>query len=222
MEVGIVGKESRSKTFLMLYLGKVLSQAMAVTVVTKDQWFIEQLEDYEYSHGLNILAAVPKAVAEEDGVYDLALDKVGDDSQNDGMVLVDIGKAGDGRTCDKVLFLTEPDCVSVNQNLSLFKSYKKNEDPGTYVFMNLLMDSKINEKYLCNRLGINRKQDLILPLYLDDQDMAVHLENGYNNRLDMSGLSKAYKHVLLSLALTLTDSDKKTPRRWLKSAERSK
>lgn len=201
MRIGMVGTYSRDKSYLMMYLGKLLSQGMKVCIITREQWFMPELDTYVINDNLVITGASSKGIDADIHLLDVA----GSYHEN----------------LDKAVFVSGTDRQSVEENELLFNEHAMVEE-SRYLFMNVLMDSKINEKYLFTRFGLDTERDSILYQYLDDGDMAVNIENGYNDCLELRGLSKAYKKMLLALAEFSCSEEPRSLKRWLRWAERSR
>lgn len=197
--IGFVGSSSREKTFLMMYLGKILSSGHQVCLVTEDRWMTPILDAYEYNDRFMINKEQP----EEDLDY----------------CLLDLTKEG-GVNLDHGFFVTGIDRQSVERNKILFQDFDHLNDK-TYILLNLIMDSKINEKFLCHKFGLSLKEDRIHRQYMNDNDLSVMVENGYNEQLDLKSMSKIYKKFLMQVVNQVTDASAKEQKRWMRQAERS-
>lgn len=200
-KIAFVGQPSRDKTYLMMYLAKLLAADDQVLVVTKDQWFMPVLDSYEYNEAM------------------LIAHKLTDDLRP-SYCLMDI-EALAIEAYDVVFYVSAIDRRAVETNGPLFN------DPieaieKVYIFMNVLLDGKINEAYLCQRFAISKNSHNIRSLYLNDNDLAVNIENGYNERLDIRALSKAYKKLLIDMATYCSGHPIKRLKQCMRSAERSK
>lgn len=199
--IALIGKPSRDKSYLMLYLGKLLAVSGKVAVVTENQWFMPNLETYEYSDQLLIYKEFPK---DEEANY----------------TLIEIVTPRE-MPYDVALYISSIDRPTVEANVEIFLGNEMT-DEKVYIFQNVIMDGKINENYLCQRFAINQKSHDIRTLYLNDNDMAVNIENGYNETLDIKGLSKTYKKLLLELAGICSQKPLKALKQDLRTAERSR
>lgn len=203
MTIGFIGIDCREKTFFLMYLAKILSQGGPVTLVTENNFLTPALDVYSYSDTLTIRTTLQPPADE-------------------GIVLVDINKAG--QALPKHYYkMTETDRPSLEANEALFGAYPEGEENvGQWLLMNVIMDGNIDIKYLCSRLGIHKKTKDLQALYLNDNDLSVHIENGYNEALEIRHLSGAYKKILMMTVAAITSEPVKEQRRWLKRAERSK
>lgn len=199
--IGFIGQSNRDKSYLMMYLGKILSQGGHVSLMTKDQWLMPELATYEYSPTFLIGKIGPSVLASDYLLLEIT---------NNCSLAIDL-----------MVYVSGIERNTVEFNKKLFETAKV-APVEIYLFQNVLMDGKINEKYLCQRLDIDRKSQQVMCQYLNDNDLAVNIENGYNERIHMKDLSKGYKKLLLELTSSCSDASIKTSRRWLKSAERSK
>lgn len=199
--IGLIGKPSRDKSYLMLYLGKLLAVRDKVSVVTDDQWFLPALDSYEHSDQLHIYKEVP---VNEEVAY----------------TLIDVASPSEN-SYDVAIYISGIDRPTVEINVKVFAACQA-ADEKVYIFQNVLMDGKINESYLCQRFGISQKSHQVRTVYLNDNDMAVNIENGYNETIDIRGLSKRYKKLLLELVGTCSQKSLKELKQDLRTAERSR
>ena len=199
--IGVIGQPSRDKSYLMLYLGKLLAVTEKVVVITENQWFISNLESYEHSDHLFIGKEAP-------------------DDEEASYTLIDVQGAREARY-DVALYISGIDRGTVEANVEIFGGCVSADEQRT-IFLNVLMDGKINEDYLCQRFGISQKSHQVRTLYLNDNDMAVNIENGYNDALDLRGLSKVYKKLLLELASICNNRPLKEVKQNMRTAERSR
>jgi len=200
MTVGFIGKACWEKTYFLMYLAKILSQGEKVTLVTVNSHLTPDLEVYNHSDTLVIQKDMPER-------------------SDEGQVLVDVDRQG-MKGWGKVYLVTETDRYSLEVNEDLFGTY--DQEGCSWLFLNMIMDSKINEKYLTARLGIHKKESEVLLQYLNDNDLSVHMENGYNETIELRHLSKPYKKLLMRFVADISDQPVKEQGRWLKKAERSK
>lgn len=198
--IGFIGSASRDKTYLMMYLGKVLSMDSLVCLVTEDQWMTPLLATYEYNTNM----IITKERQEEEAC---------------DYCLVDMTQEGD-QSLQHSFFVSSIDRQSVESNKILFETYDAC-DEKTYILLNLIMDSKINDKYLCRKFGLSLKEHRIYRQYVNDNDLSVMIENGYNEQLDLKNMSKIYKKLLLNLLSQVTNVSLKEQKRWMRLAERS-
>ena len=199
--IGFIGCSSRDKTFLMMYLGKILSMNRSVCLVTEDQWMTPALKTFELNSNFSITGLKP----EEDEV---------------GYCLLDVTEKA-SVILNYSFFVSGIERSSVEQNKRIFEAFGLLEEK-TYVFLNLIMDSKINEKYLCNKFALVIRQVEVLSQYSNDNDVSVMIENGYNEELDLKSMSKLYKKLLMTLLDKVADVPIKEQKRWMRLAERSK
>ncbi len=198
--IGFIGQGSREKSFLMMYLGKLLSGNGKVTIITEDQWFIPALGIFEYSPRLSIEKKEPD---------DLDME----------YLLLDITELYEGMI-DIAFYLTGIQKETVDFNTHMFNLCEAAGEKA-FIFQNMLMDGKINDRYLCRRMGIDPRHQKVWCQYLNDNDLAVNVENVYDERLDMKPLSKSYKRLLMDMTGLCDDSGKRVHKRWLSEAERS-
>ena len=199
--IGFIGQANRDKSYLMMYMGKILSQGGHVSLMTSDQWLMPELTTYEYNPNFLIGEIGPDVLASDYLLLDI--------TDNCSLAL------------DLVVYVSGIERNTVEINKKLFEA-GNDAQAEIYIFQNVLMDGKINEKYLCLRLGISSKSHQVMCQYLNDNDLAVNIENGYNERIHIKELSKGYKKLLLELTRSCSNAGMKTTKRWLKSAERSK
>ena len=198
--IGFIGCTSRDKTFLMMYLGKILSTESRVCLVTEDRWMTPVLTTYEYNSNFMMTG-----LRSEVGAVDYCL--------------LDITETGE-EGFDTSFYVSAIDRQSVEQNKVLFDAYES-LDEKTTILLNLILDSKINEKYLCEKFGLTMKEQRIHGQYMNDNDLSVTIENGYNEQLDLKSMSKIYKKLLMTLLSQVTEVPIKEQKRWMRSAERS-
>lgn len=200
--IAFVGQPSREKTFFILYMAHILSQAHKTVVQTEDLWFSE-LDVHVYSDNLTILKK----------------NREGADRDTE-FFLEDLYDFKDNPSTLRVL-VSQANLDSVNGNQSLFERSTEN-DEVIYLFLGMVLDSKINEKYLCRRMGIHGHKDEVLCQYLNEKDLAVNMENEYDERLSIRGLSKPYKYLLMHVIRKVSEAPLGEQRRWLRKAERSR
>ena len=199
--IGLIGKPSRDKSYLMLYLGKLLAVGDHVIIVTDNQWFMPNLDSYEYSDQLHICKEI---------------------SMNEAVdyTIIDVTSVSKTKY-DIALYVSGIDRSTVEANVEMFLGSEEADEKVT-IFQNVLLDGKINENYLCQRFGISPKSHKVKTLYLNDNDMAVNIENDYDETLDIRGLSKIYKKLLLELAGTCSQKSLKELKQNMRTAERSR
>ncbi len=197
--IGVIGERTIEKQYLMLYLGKLLSQTGKV-YLKADQQFLPEADSFEYSNSF-MIGETASGMVPDYRIWDL-------------MTLPEEAQ-------DLWIVMTAPDRESV-EYIQRQLDHRAMAGEVIFLFSGLVMDSKISVKYLCAKLGVNPNREKVFGIFIDDRDISVHLENGYNDQLAMKNLSKAYKKILLSLSMACTGVDLKTMKRHLKSAERSK
>ncbi len=89
----------------------------------------------------------------------------------------------------------------------------------TYIFMNNTGYSKINKKYLSAKFGVEMKEAIFLPL--DEINIAKNIENCFEEKLDMKGMSRAYRKLLLNISASILGSNEKESKMLYKLALRS-
>lgn len=198
--IGFTGPATREKIFLMCYLGKVLSCEATVLVVPGCQWFGDGLDFYEYSHQLTI--------------------STGFDQSHMPDYLLEEAYVGSPNHYDAVYGVVDLLVHMAVMGKDHFDgpSYK---GPTSYIFMNLIMDSSINDHYLIERLGLSEAEGPPMVLYLDDGDICASIENSYERRLDMKGLSKPYRKLLMTLTSQVLNQPMTASKKLVKKAERS-
>lgn len=199
--IGFVGCTTRDKSFFMMYICKILSIEHKVVLVTENQWFINELTIFEYNDNFEIYGNSESDKIEAD------------------YVIIDIDQPQENEY-DHLYLLSSARRDDVLKNKTLIEEMELS-DYGV-IFQNIIIDSKIGIRYLVAKLDINIKEHKIHTQYFSDIDEAAHIENEYNERLDIRNLSKDYKHLLLLIISEWVEIKPRERRKWLRKAERSK
>lgn len=200
MRIGLVGANTKEKDYLGLYLGKVLSMEHKVLLVTRQQNLMGDLEDYEYNENFRIMSHRPDLVEAD---Y-LIMDEVELDRAN----------------YDYIFFITGPKQSEVTYNETIFCKAILEKD--CVIYHNILVDSKINGKYLNNRFKIDPKKIHVLERPLNEWDLMMEIENDYDLTIRMRHMSKDYQKLILKMIQQSTGNKDKAIKKWLKKARRCK
>ncbi len=90
------------------------------------------------------------------------------------------------------------------------------ESAENIVFLNVLPYTAINEKYLINKFGITDETVYFIPL--DERNIAVNIENSYNQKISLKGISGTYKKSLIQVVSQILGIDRKESAKLYKLA----
>ncbi|MCF8017951.1 MAG: hypothetical protein K9L62_01005 [Vallitaleaceae bacterium] len=200
MRIGLIGINTKEKDYLGLYLGKVLSMEHKVLLVTRQQNLMGALEDYEYNETFRIMSHRPDLV------------------EADYLIMDEVELVRDNY--DYIFFITGPNQSEVTYNETIFCKAILEKD--CVIYHNILVDSKINSKYLNNRFKIDPKKIHVLERPLNEWDLMMEIENDYDLTIRMRHMSKDYQKLILKMIQQSTGNKDKAIKKWFKKARRCK
>ncbi|PKM56751.1 MAG: hypothetical protein CVU98_09615 [Firmicutes bacterium HGW-Firmicutes-3] len=200
IRIGLIGINTKEKDYLGLYLGKVLSMEHKVVLISRQQSIMSGLEDYEYNETFRIVSHIPDAIKADYLIVDaLEFD----------------------REChDCLFFITGPKESEVSDNEPIFNKGILEKD--CVIYHNIFVDSKINGKYLSNRLKIDPKKINVLERPINEWDLIMEMENDYDQSIGMRHMSRDYQKLIYKMLQHSTGAKDKAIKKWLKKAKRSK
>lgn len=203
------GVRSREKQLLLLYIGKVLSSQSKVVMLTQGSIVQKTMSRVFYNDNYHITDVAKVEMNEVDYIV---LDI---DERAQKVASLDLIEQRREDGID--LFISDKYPSDVEQNQPITKTLK---DDCMIIYLNLLYDSKISASYLSRCYKIDKKTHHIIKHYHNERDMVIHLENEYNESLEMKGLSKAYLKVVTEVIEVITETSTKEVKVWLKKAIR--
>ncbi|MDF1616895.1 hypothetical protein [Petrocella sp. FN5] len=200
IRIGLIGVITKEKDYLGLYLGKVLSMEHKVVLVTKHQSLMGALEDYEHNEYFRIVNQIPD-VLEAD-------------------YLIVNGVDVDRESYDRLFFITGPRQSEVTDNEPIFNKGILEND--CVIYHNILVDSRINGKYLNNRFKIDPNKIKVLERPFNEWDWIMELENDYDLSIWMGHMSHDYQKLIQRMIQHIMGSKDKAIKKWLNKSKRSK
>jgi len=200
IRIGLIGVSTKEKDYLGLYLGKVLSMEHKVVLVTKHQSLMGALEDYEHNESFRIVNQIPD-VLEAD-------------------YLIVNGVDVDRESYDRLFFITGPRQSEVTDNEPIFNKGILEND--CVIYHNILVDSRINGKYLNNRFKIDPNKIKVLERPFNEWDWIMEMENDYDLSIWMGHMSHDYQKLIQRMIQHIMGSKDKAIKKWLNKSKRSK
>lgn len=222
------------KTDLMLYIGKVLAAAGLKVLV------IDATLAGKYQYSISLIDENAK-VSEFDGI-DVALgfqtfgeledhfSEIGENPHDYDVLLIDSddpeGVAQWGATEVRAL-VASFEKYSVLQNVKLLERFFQSSMTEPSAFLRIyypFADCQIDEAYMDSTLERFPIQwhEPAFDFLVDEVDYSVRVENQYENRIRLKGLSGHYKARLGEICAAVSGLDRKIIKQALKQAERSK
>ncbi len=189
MDICFGGKSTRDKLMFMSYLGLILSGNKSVVVKMNEKPFFTSSDSVFFGENLTI--------TNKDLSGDIVI-REGDEIGDMNFFVYD-------------LLASFPKNRKENENTNDIKNI-------TYIFMNNTNYSKINEKYLSIKYGVESKKAIFLPL--DEFNISKNIENCFEEKLDMKGMSRSYKKLLLNISASILGNDEKESKMLYKLALR--
>lgn len=213
--IEFLGKSTRDKQILMLYIGKVLSSGGRVLLKTSDSILQQEMGHFHYNDDY--------VVSDEERAYD-SYDYVLVDLNGVEETLYEFRKPveavkleGKSDRIHKTVFVSGCTLAEVKEN----ERFNGLLDESIFIiFQNMLYDTDINVRYLTRRYGIDNRHSHIAVQYINERDMAIHLENEYDSSLRLKDLSRDNHRLIMSLVCYIADTDRNTHKQWLKTALR--
>ncbi|PKM69205.1 MAG: hypothetical protein CVU95_01075 [Firmicutes bacterium HGW-Firmicutes-2] len=200
IRIGLIGINTKEKDYLGLYLGKVLSMEHKVVLVTRQQSIMGGLEDYEYNETFRIVSHIPDTIEAD--------------------YLIVNHQEFDRESYDCLFFITGPKQSEVSDNEPIFNKGLLEND--CVIYHNIFEDSKINGKYLSNRLKIDPQKTKVLERPINEWDLIMEMENDYDQSIGMRHMSRDYRKLIYKMLQHSTGDKDKAIKRWQKKAKRSK
>jgi hypothetical protein len=200
IRIGLIGINTKEKDYLGLYFGKVLSMEYKVVLISRQLSIMGGLEDYEYNDAFRIVSHIP------------------DTFEADYLIVDEL--EFDRESYDCLFFITGPKQSEVSDNEPIFNNGILAND--CVIYHNIFQDSKINGKYLSNRLKIDPKKIKVLERSINEWDLIMEMENDYDHSIGMQHMSRDYQKLIYKMLQHSTSDKDKAIKRWLKKAKRSK
>lgn len=192
------GHSTEEKRYMMMYLANILSTEHTVTLSIHGSFTLGKLNRINYNDNL-LIQKSSQPVAGESHFHLI-----------DQCDLEEVNLEDAQKVC--TFFVVGPERSVVESSEMLVD---KLTEESVVIFQNVLYDTAISVKYLMQRLCINKDQKKYIQ-YLNDRDMGIQIENGYNETLDIRYLSTEYKKMLLSLLSDIGIEDKKRCKQMMK------
>lgn len=224
------------KSDLVLYIGKLLAIADQKTLVidaTQEQIYrysvpridadypITEFEGFDVANGFYCLGDLQTYMEEQQERFD-AYDCVLIDTDRTDSV----AQWGD---VQHYTLVTTYDKRTIRKNQALIEAifFPRTDTETEVLFQKVILrevDCQINEEYVESTISEYpiRWSEPSYPVFFDDVDYAVKIENQFNERLAMKRLSKPFKQGIQDLALLLSGLPESDLKKALKQAERSK
>jgi hypothetical protein len=190
-----IGTYNKDKFWFICYFAKLLSVNQRVLVITNYCLFNGDVEPLEIAMNLDVIKAdsYKKDLSSE---YEFVLFDIFDENQHieEDSVLI---------------FMTSGYKKQLLKNRGVIKSYEDqllidgNQWKCYLILYDLLLDSKINVKFLQHllfqRLDEEKYEYISIPF--NEWDMGIHMENEYEEKVNLKRLSKGYKEALKEILI---------------------
>ncbi|MBL0385846.1 hypothetical protein JJB07_04210 [Tumebacillus sp. ITR2] len=223
------------KSDLLLYIGKVLAladQKVLIVDATREhlyqysvpnidrEYHVTEFEGFDVANGFTSyesLQTYMDAEQEKLDAYDC--------------LLIDTDRPDAVATWGEIehyALVTTYEKRTVRANQDLIEGiFSARRDESEVLFQKVILrevDCQINEEYVESTISEYPIQwsDPSYPVFFDDVDFAVKIENQFNERLAMKRLSKPFKQGIQDLALLISGLPDSDIKKALKQAERSK
>lgn len=128
---------------------------------------------------------------------------------------------------EKLVAICDASRMCLEQSIKLVRQFLEGRQSKEFqvVFLNLMEYCKVGEKYMSlfwERSLPDASISQIYPVYFEEVNRILMIENQYFEKLPIRDLTRSYKAVLLKLLSNLLSLDVKQVKRLMKQAERMK